>query len=799
MWKEPSLIHLLIADDEVTLCGLIKTALEQESDEYVISTAQSGTQALSRMAEREYDVLVTDIRMPDMDGIQLMHRATEMQRDLQTIVITGHGELDNAVDAMRAGAGNYFRKPIDAEVLHMAVIRAWEKRRLARRLRVSEARFRNAFFHAASGAAILQRHGRFAQVNNGICEMLGHSETELLEMRLADVIHPEDAEAVDRNLRRLIAGEIDHFHMEHRFRHRDGGARWGRASVSIILDCESHADCLVVQVADITLTKRAQMRFRRERDLLHRVMETSPVGIVVVDRRGRLTYSNSYAQTLFALSAEELGERAFDDPRWALTDPEGNPVSAEDLPFRKAMTTGRPVHGVNLSVETGEGRRRRIQVNASPIQDPEGKPDGMVAAIEDVTLRKRVEEELLKVQKLESVATLAGGIAHDFNNLLMIIMGNISLAQDYTDHRGELYQLLVESERACQRATEVTSRFITFSRGGSHVRKVMAVDGVVRDAANLACAGSNIRPRFEFPENPRRVQIDIRQFQQAIINVLNNARDAMPAGGEVEIRVENHLRETGEDHLPLKTGEYVRISVIDSGTGIAEEHLGKIFDPYFSTKAKGPEKGVGMGLATTFSVLKGHGGYVDAVSRPGEGTTVHLYLPAAKKARPVPIPYADIPGAESDSRSRRALVMDDEKTIRTLVRQMLHRLGYEVALTEDGEEAVQAYRDGLRAESPFDLVILDLTVPGGMGGREALSRIRELDENVVAMVSSGYATDPIMADFERHGFSAAMVKPYSLRELREALEGLFPSDGGSDGTDGAAENGEKQPGTPDGE
>jgi PAS domain S-box-containing protein len=789
------LIHVLIADDEVTLCGLIKTALEQESDEYAISTAHSGTQALSRMAEREYDVLVTDIRMPDMDGIQLMHRATEMQRDLQTIVITGHGELDNAVEAMRAGAGNYFRKPIDAEVLHMAVLRACEKRRLARRLRLSEARFRNAFFHSASGAAILQRDGRFAQVNQGICEMLGYSESELLDMYLADVVHPDDAGDSARNFGRLVSGEIDHFHIEQRYRHRDGGARWGRASVAIILDCDAHSDCVVLQVSDITLTKHAQMRFRRERDLLNRLMETSPVGIVVVDRRGRLTYSNSYAQNLFALSAEELAERTFDDPRWALADPEGNPLSAEDLPFRKIMTTGRPVHGANLSVETGDGRRRQLQVNASSIQDPEGNPDGMVAAVEDVTLRKRVEEELLKVQKLESVATLAGGIAHDFNNLLMIIMGNISLAQDYTDHQGELYQLLVESELACQRATEVTSRFITFSRGGSHVRKVMAVDGVVRDAANLACAGSNIRPRFEFPENPRRVQIDIRQFQQALINVLNNARDAMPAGGEVEIRVENHLRETGEDHLPLKTGEYVRISVIDSGGGIAEEHLGKIFDPYFSTKAKGPEKGVGMGLATTFSVLKGLGGYVEAVSRPGEGTAVHLYLPAAQEPPPAPPETAAAPEAGPVARPRRALVMDDEKTIRTLVRQMLHRLGYEVVLTEEGEEAVQAYRDRLASRSGFDLVILDLTVPGGMGGREALARLRELDPHVVAVVSSGYATDPIMADFERHGFSAAMVKPYSLRELRETLEGLFPPGGGSEGTSG---NGGKEPEAPDG-
>ncbi len=772
------MIHVLIADDEATLCGLIKTALEQESDEYAISTAHSGTQALSRMAEREYDVLVTDIRMPDMDGIQLMRRATEMRPDLQTIVITGHGDLDNAVEAMRAGAGNYFRKPIDSEMLHLAVLRAYEKRRLTRRLRVSEARFRNAFFHAAAGTAILRRDGRFLQINKGICEILGYSEGQLLELNVTDVIHPEDVDAGLRNFQRLTSGEIDHFHMDKRYRHRDGGVRWGRTSVSVIRDCESHSDCMVVHVSDITETKRAQMRFRRERDLLHRVMETSPVGIVVVDRRGRITYSNSYAQNLFALSADELGERTFDDPRWGITDPEGNPMPPEDRPFRRVTTTGRAVHGAGLSVETADGRRRRLQINASPIQDAEGHPDGMVAAIEDVTVRKRVEEELLKVQKLESVATLAGGIAHDFNNLLMIIMGNISLAQDYADHQGELYQLLVESERACQRATEVTGRFITFSRGGGNVQKVMAVDGVVRDAANLACAGANIRPRFRFPDDLWRVRIDIRQFQQAVINVVNNAREAMPAGGEVEIRAENHRRESGRDHLPLKSGDYVRISVVDSGSGIAEEHLGKIFDPYFTTKAKGAEKGVGMGLATTFSVLKSHGGYVEAVSRPGAGAAVHLYLPAAEEAAPEPADVGEAAAPEGEKRRRHALVMDDEKTIQILVRQMLRRLGYQATLTEDGGEAVNAYRDAQKKGGGYDLVILDLTVPGGMGGREALARIRELDPDVTAVVSSGYATDPIMAEFKRYGFSAAMVKPYSLRELRETLEGLFPDGGG---------------------
>ncbi|MFP4420961.1 MAG: response regulator [Desulfococcaceae bacterium] len=779
------MIHVLIADDEVTLCGLIKTALEQESDQYDIATAHSGTQALSRMAEREFDVLVTDIRMPDMDGIQLMKRAAEIQGDLQTIVITGHGDLDNAVDAMRAGAGNYFRKPIDSEMLHMAVLRAYEKRQLARRLRVSEARFRNAFFHAAAGTAILRRDGRFLQVNKGICEILGYSEAQLLDLNVTDVIHPEDVDVSLRNFQRLTSGEIDHFHMDQRYRHRDGGVRWGRTSVSIILDCETHSDCMVVHVSDITQTKRAQMRFRRERDLLHRVMETSPVGIMVVDREGRLSYTNSYAQNLFGLSEEELKDRTFDDPRWAIADAEGNPLPAESLPFRRVMASGRQVHGASLAVEVGDGGRRQLQINASPILDPEGRPDGMVAAIEDVTVRKRVEDELLKVQKLESVATLAGGIAHDFNNLLMIIMGNISLAQDYTDHQGELYQLLVESERACQRATEVTGRFITFSRGGGHVRKVMAVDGAVRDAANLACAGANIRPLFRFPDDLWRVRIDIRQIQQAVINVVNNAREAMPAGGEVEIRAENHRRESGQDHLPLKPGDYVRIAVADSGAGIPEEHLGKIFDPYFTTKAKGPEKGVGMGLATTFSVLKSHGGYVDAVSRPGAGTTVHLYLPAAEEAAPASPEAEESAALAGEKRRRHALVMDDEKTIQLLVRQMLRRLGYEATVTEDGAEAVDAYRHAQKKGRGYDLVILDLTVPGGMGGREALARIRELDPDVTAVVSSGYATDPIMADFQRHGFAAAMVKPYSLRELRETLEGLFPDGGGeAPGADG---------------
>jgi PAS domain S-box-containing protein len=770
-------IHVLIADDETTLCELIKTALEQESDEYEISAAYSGTQALSRLAERAYDVLVTDIRMPDMDGIQLMRRARELQPDLQTIVITGHGDMDNVVEAMRAGAGNYLRKPIESEVLHFAVLKAHEKRQLSRRLRASEARFRNAFFHAAAGTAIVRRDGAFAQINGGFCRMLGYDESELLGMTVADITHPDDLAAGNREIERLLSGDIDHFHMEKRYLHRDGGIRWGRASVSIVRDCEPENECMVVHVSDITQTKTAEMRFRRERDLLQRVMETSPVGIVLVDRDGRISFSNSYARKLFGLSEKELSERRFDDSRWSIADIEGKPIPPEKLPFRRVMEEGRSVHGAHFVVEAGDGARKHIQVNASPILDPEGRPDGMVAAIEDVTVRKRVEEELLKVQKLESVATLAGGIAHDFNNLLMIIMGNISLARDYAEHRGELYQLLVESERACQRATEVTSRFITFSRGGAHVRKTTAAGAVVRDAANLACAGSNIRLRFRIPDDLRRVRIDIRQIQQAIINVVKNAREAMPGGGEIEIRAENLRRDTSTDHLPLPAGRYIRIEVRDRGRGIAPEHLGKIFDPYFTTKAKGAEKGVGMGLATVFAVIKSHGGYVDVASRKEEGTTVRIHLPAEEEetAPPPPKRSPDEPASENGGRTpRRALVMDDEETIRTLVRQMLRRMGYAVTLTEEGEQAVAAYRESMEAGTPFDLAILDLTVPGGMGGREAAVRMREMDPGLTAVVSSGYATDPVMADFENHGFAAALVKPYSMRELGEVLERLFP-------------------------
>ena len=397
-------------------------------------------------------------------------------------------------------------------------------------------------------------------------------------------------------------------------------------------------------------------------------------------------------------------------------------------------------------------------------------------ALHDITEAKRLETEITKAKKLEATALLAGGIAHDFNNLLTVIMGNIEMAQAdmliYSTLIGRpVINKLLDARDACLAATDLTRKFLTFSAGGEPFKKPTPVKTFMTDAASLALAGANVDFECSFPDDLWLVDVDAGQMVQAVGNVITNARDAMPQGGVIRIRAENYDAISGKNReLPhdLK-GKYVRVSIQDSGVGIPWEILTKVFDPYFSSKEMGKKKGLGLGLTVTHSIIKRHGGAIEIASRQDIGTTVSLYLPASDKqiVAPVSTPRKALPVI------KKILVMDDEELIRIINRDMLQRLGYEAEVACGGEEAVQMYAEARRAGSPFGAVILDLTIKGGMGGRETMERLRGLDPDIRAIVASGYANDPVMANFREYGFLDVLHKPYQLRDLEKSLGGIF--------------------------
>lgn len=375
--------------------------------------------------------------------------------------------------------------------------------------------------------------------------------------------------------------------------------------------------------------------------------------------------------------------------------------------------------------------------------------------------RKKMEQELLKAQKLESIGQLAGGIAHDFNNLLTAILGNLTLAMEEGITPGRRERFLKDAGRAIARAKSLTQQLLTFSKGGAPVTKAVDLAALLKESCEFALRGSNISAEYSI-DDLWPAEVDSGQVDQVVSNLVINAAQAMPSGGVIRIRAEN-LDVTYEDRLLLEPGRYVRISVEDEGTGIPVEYHSKIFDPYFTTKSGGS----GLGLATAYSIVRRHGGDLRFVSVPGVGTTFDVYLPASNTDVEMETTSDMLVPSVS---SARILLMDDEAMIRDLAAVALGEQGYTVTLARDGEEAVAMYKNAMNQHEPFDGVILDLTVPGGMGGKEAIRRLRQIDPTVKAIVSSGYSEDPVLANYQEYGFSGVVAKPYSFTELGATLQ-----------------------------
>ena len=388
---------------------------------------------------------------------------------------------------------------------------------------------------------------------------------------------------------------------------------------------------------------------------------------------------------------------------------------------------------------------------------------------EQMERQARLEAEVQHAARLESLGVLAGGIAHDFNNLLTVVIGNLSLAKLDAKVAESVGGLLQEIEQADFRARDLTQQLLTFAKGGNPVRTTVALPEIVREAAESMLHGSSVRCEYELGPGLWHANVDRDQVAQTIQNLVLNAVEAMPGGGVIRISLTNEEIASGA-HAALAAGRYLRVAVADSGEGIKPDILPRVFDPYFSTK----KIGGGLGLATVYSIVKRHGGRIEVESTPGHGATFTLWLPAGETVTPTPPPSvpATIP-ADVPPHSARVLLMDDEEGVRRLGAALLLRMGLRVETVADGAAVVKEFSEARSAGQPYDLVILDLTIPGGMGGREAMEQIRKLDPRVPAIVSSGYSNDPVLADFARYGFQAMVPKPYEVSLLMETVKRLL--------------------------
>ncbi len=489
---------------------------------------------------------------------------------------------------------------------------------------------------------------------------------------------------------------------------------------------------------------------RRFRDLF----ENSPDAIFVEDLNGKVLDVNPAACRLHGRSREEL----IDEDVYRLIPPDKRREAASD--FSK-LASGKYDHIEGYSL-TKDVRSIPVEIRARRIEYS-GKP-ALLLMVRDITERKKAEKELLRASKLESVGILAGGIAHDFNNFLTAILGNISLSMTHVDPDDKIYKRLAEVEKASLRARDLTQQLLTFSKGGAPIKKPTSIKGLLKESINFALSGSNVSCELSIPDDIWTVEIDEGQMSQVINNIIINADNAMPEGGVIKISIENATVES-KDILPLKEGKYVKLTIRDTGIGIPEEHLQKIFDPYFSTKSRG----FGLGLATAYSIVKNHDGLITVESELGVGTTFFIYIPASG----VKALEKEDKGEKAYTGTGKILVMDDEELVREVAGDILRNFGFEVEFAKDGTEAIELYKRAMDSGDRFDAVIIDLTVPGGMGGREAIKELIQIDPEVKTIVSSGYSNDPIMANYKEHGFSGVIAKPYRIEELGDVLKKIF--------------------------
>jgi PAS domain S-box-containing protein len=502
--------------------------------------------------------------------------------------------------------------------------------------------------------------------------------------------------------------------------------------------------------------RRAEVAVQESERKYKALVETTSTGFVILDQQGCVLDANAeYVRMTGHRSLDEIRGRSVAE--W---------TAPHDLQRNAAAVRSCVQHGfvrdLQIDYQHPTGAVVPVLINATDT-GVEGSRQ-IISIVRDMSDRKRLEDELLRSEKLHSLGVMAGGIAHDFNNILTAILGNISLLRTTLKPDGASRELLAEAQKASLHARDLTRQLLTFSRGGDPVRKLFKPEALIRESAALALRGRATAREIKIADDLWPVEADESQLGQVLSNLIINASQAMQGEGAVVIAAENRPIREGE--VPtLATGEYVVISVSDHGTGIPEQHRPRVFDPYFTTKADGR----GLGLAVSYSIVVNHGGAITLDSEVGRGTTFTVYLPGARDAHLTPQP--DEP--EIVRGTGRVLVMDDEALVRDIAGRMIRELGYDVAFARDGQEALDVWRKARAEGQPFDVVVMDLTIPGGMGGRQAIRELLAIDPAAKAVVSSGYSQDPIMANYRDYGFRDVIAKPYSVVDMSRTLAAVI--------------------------
>jgi two-component system cell cycle sensor histidine kinase/response regulator CckA len=745
-----------------------RTLFEQSPYGIAIHDAQGKILDFNEAAHRDLGYAREEFARLSIADIDPVESAAEIQAHIGLIMRDGGKEFEVKHRTKQGEIRDVYviAKPLTLSgrnIIHAIWRDITERKRMEEALLESETRYRRLFETAGDGILILDCNGedagRIVSANTAAAKMHGYAVDELLSMNITDLDTPETARDVPARMKRVLNGELIQAEVTHR---KKDGTVFPLEISARLIEMRNRKYILAFE-RDITERKQAEDMLRKNDELIRNILDNVDQGFLVIDRNFRIvTANNGYCNLTGKRRDEIIGRRCYEVSHKI---PKPCYEEGEDCAVVKVFDTGQP-HAAMHKHEDAKGNIMYVETRAFPLRDPSGAVTAAIETIHNITERQLLEEEQLKSQKLEAIGTLAGGIAHDFNNLLQGVFGYISMAKVDLDRRGKAFADLEQAEKALNVSINLTNQLLTFSKGGKPVKKRFNLLPVIESSARFALSGSRSHYRLIHDDELWPAEADEGQIAQVIQNIVLNADEAMPDGGIVEISARNVDLRRGDKSAFSEGGRFISIVIKDAGVGIPQQYLSRIFDPYFTTK----QKGSGLGLATSYSIIRNHGGAMEVKSELSRGSIFSIYLPASDAQEEETSPsFAPVESV----RKGRILLMDDEEIVRIVASMMVKSLGHDITCTENGENAIEKFSEAMRSGRPFDVVILDLTVKGNMGGAQAAVELRQIDPAVKIIVSSGYSDSAAVSSYRSYGFAASLNKPYTIETLRDTLNNML--------------------------
>ena len=632
-----------------------------------------------------------------------------------------------------------------------------ERKKAQEALYESERRYRSLFEFMEEGFLRTDTNGYITMANMAIAKICAYKSPDEMIGVHATTLYA-NAEEREKIIKEVQQKGVVH-NYEIMLRSKEGHLFWTLSNIKLFKNDNDEVLGTEGLIRDITNRKKSEDALRESEEKFRKIYEYMSVGIAKINLDFRIESANKAYCEMLGYSENQLIGKHLKD----ITAPE---TLKENLIKQSQLATGEIDHyRMEKQFIHQNGTIIDGILDSDLVRDAYGNPLYFLSSVLDITERNRLEKKVQQTQKMEAIATLAGGIAHDFNNILSVIVGNISYALSCLKKDDELFDVLSDVMHGTKQAENLTHQLLTFAKGGEPIKKLCNINKILEEASTFFTSGAKSKCNFYLADNLWSTEVDSGQINQVVSNLVINAGQSMPNGGIITIRSENTEIEP-DSVFPLSPGQYVKISIEDKGIGIKDEHVSSIFNPYFTTK----KKGNGLGLTTAYSIIKRHNGHISVYSEIGLGTVFNIFLPAVTQI----VKESGVIKEPEHEGHGRILVMDDQEAILKMVGRMLNRMGYEVAFAIDGVQAIQIYQEAQQSQQQsFDLVILDLTIPGGMGGAETMSALLKIDPMTKAIVSSGYSNDPIMANYESYGFCGVVPKPYSKKQLSDVLNKIL--------------------------